>query len=162
MKKARKAILWILSVLSGVGIVLSLLTIRMTHKVENTISIIGGADGPTSVFVAGRAVGFMPLYIATAILVLALLIIFCLPSELTFWNRQEVFITMEIEQYIKAKEILLNKGIAFDVRIKRHTGRDAHILGRLGESENNNTTYSLYTDKKTAEEARYHLNQELH
>lgn len=40
--------------LSGIGIVTVIVTIILKLKRQMSISIIGGADGPTSVFIAGK------------------------------------------------------------------------------------------------------------
>ena len=40
--------------LSGIGIVTVIVTVTLKLKRKMSISIIGGADGPTSVFIAGK------------------------------------------------------------------------------------------------------------
>ena len=38
------------------------------YYISRTVSIIGGADGPTAIFIAGRSGNFIPLYIIAGIL----------------------------------------------------------------------------------------------
>lgn len=67
MKKGTKILFWVLSACSVLGIIASVLGWR---KKASAISIIGGADGPTSIFIAGK-VNSGPVYMLTALLILA-------------------------------------------------------------------------------------------
>lgn len=51
MKKGTKILFWVLSACSVLGIIASVLGWR---KKASAISIIGGADGPTSIFYCGK------------------------------------------------------------------------------------------------------------
>ena len=52
---------------SVLGIIASVIGWR---KKASAISIIGGADGPTSIFIAGK-INYTPVYLLTALLILA-------------------------------------------------------------------------------------------
>ena len=58
MKKGTKILFWVLSGCSVLGIIASVLGWR---KKASAISIIGGADGPTSIFIAGK-INYTPVY----------------------------------------------------------------------------------------------------
>ena len=67
MKKGTKRLFWVLSACSVLGIIASVIGWR---KKASAISIIGGADGPTSIFIAGK-INYTPVYLLTALLILA-------------------------------------------------------------------------------------------
>lgn len=161
MGKVRKIILWVLSVLTGVGIVFSGICIWLQSKRNSSVSIIGGTDGPTSVFIARNARDFTTLYMATVLLILVTAFAFWLMSGIPLWDRTEVFFTMDMGEFSRAEKILSRHKIPYRSKIVRHTTRNNQMLGRIGENENCNATYAVYTEKKNAEEARYHLSQEM-
>ncbi|WP_394916838.1 oxaloacetate decarboxylase [uncultured Robinsoniella sp.] len=70
MKKIIKIIFILLGILGIIGIVFSIKTYFYKQK---SITIIGGADGPTSIFIAGKVGNFHMLFIGGAILFAALL-----------------------------------------------------------------------------------------
>lgn len=73
-----------------------------------------------------------------------------------FWNREEVFMSLEVEKYVKAKEILDSNGIHYKVNAKSSSiNRDTRMRGDLGVHQKYNTTYYIYTDKSAAAQARY-------
>ncbi len=60
-------------VLGGVGAILAILGISGIVKGNHTVSIIGGADGPTSIFVAGKVgADFSVIEIVIGIILVAL------------------------------------------------------------------------------------------
>lgn len=69
MKGKEKFIICVLGILSGAGIILSALGLYFKEKEAAAISIIGGADGPTSIFIAGK-INDMPVYVGTAVILL--------------------------------------------------------------------------------------------
>ena len=46
------------------------------YYISRTVSIIGGADGPTAIFIAGKSERFIPLYLIIGILILIIITIF--------------------------------------------------------------------------------------
>ncbi|NLL78796.1 MAG: sodium ion-translocating decarboxylase subunit beta [Clostridiales bacterium] len=53
----KKLIYFLGCILVGAGLVLGALSLSFWHKKAVAVSIIGGADGPTSVFLAGKIGG---------------------------------------------------------------------------------------------------------
>ena len=141
MGRTRKIILWILSVLSGVGIVISAICIWLQNKLNAAVSVIGRSDGPTSIFIAGSARDFTVVYMAAILLILVTALTFWLIGGIPIWDRTEVFFTMDMGEFARAERIL-----------------SGH---KIRENENCNATYAVYTEKKNAEEAKYHLSQEM-
>ena len=80
-----------------------------------------------------------------------------------FWNKVEVFMTMEAGRYAKARAILEDKGIPCTVNTKSSGGYSAnsHRMGRFGENIDHSITYYIYTDRDKAESARYHIQSNL-
>ena len=79
-----------------------------------------------------------------------------------FWNREEVFMSLELEKYAKAKEILDANGIHYKVNAKSsNINRDTRTMGGFGVQQKYNTTYYIYTDKNVAEQARYLIRKGL-
>ncbi len=68
MKKGFKAGLIILALISVVGIAASIRCFRVNNT---AVSIIGGADGPTSIFIAGKIGNSTTLYIITGLCIIA-------------------------------------------------------------------------------------------
>lgn len=58
---------WLLIVLCIVALVLVAFSLISLAAQQNTVGIIGGADGPTAIFVTGSPMG---LYIATGVVLL--------------------------------------------------------------------------------------------
>ena len=161
MGRTRKIILWILSVLSGVGIVISAICIWLQNKLNTAVSVIGRSDGPTSIFIAGSARDFTVVYMAAILLILVTALTFWLIGGIPIWDRTEVFFTMDMGEFAREERILSGHKIRYRSKIVRHTTRNNQMLGRIGENENCNATYAVYTEKKNAEEAKYHLSQEM-
>ena len=161
MGRTRKIILWILCVLSGVGIVISAICIWLQNKLNTAVSVIGRSDGPTSIFIAGSARDFTVVYMAAILLILVTALTFWLIGGIPIWDRTEVFFTMDMGEFARAERILSGHKIRYRSKIVRHTTRNNQMLGRIGENENCNATYAVYTEKKNAEEAKYHLSQEM-
>ena len=75
MKRKEKMVGFILGIITGAAVILSLGgllrngALNLAKKEAAAVSIIGGADGPTAIFIAGK-IDFTPVYIGTAILVL--------------------------------------------------------------------------------------------
>ena len=69
MKRKEKMVGFILGIITGAAVILSLGGRYLAKKDAAAVSIIGGADGPTAIFIAGK-IDFTPVYIGTAILVL--------------------------------------------------------------------------------------------
>lgn len=62
---------WLAGILGAVGMFFVVAGLLIKRKAAMAISIIGGADGPTSVFVAGKVgKGFPPALIGLGVLVL--------------------------------------------------------------------------------------------
>ena len=61
------------------------------------------------------------------------------------WDRTEVFFTMDMGEFAKAERILSSHKIPYRSKIVRHTTRNNQMLGRIGENENCNATYAVYT-----------------
>lgn len=80
-----------------------------------------------------------------------------------FWNKEEVFMTMEAGRYAKARAILEDNGIPYTVKTKSSGGYSAnsHRMGSFGENFNHSITYYIYTKKEKAESARYHIQRNL-
>lgn len=70
MKRSLKALLTILGALSIIGVIWSL-----NYSNRNSVSIIGGADGPTSIFVAAKIGNSATVYIVPGLLFIIALII---------------------------------------------------------------------------------------
>ena len=68
MKKGLKAGLIILALISVAGIAAS---IRCLLGNSTAVSIIGGADGPTSIFIAGKTGNSTVIYIVTGLCIIA-------------------------------------------------------------------------------------------
>ena len=68
MKKGLKTGLIILSLISVAGIAAS---IKCLWGNKTAVSIIGGADGPTSVFIAGKIGNSTVIYIITGLCIIA-------------------------------------------------------------------------------------------
>lgn len=68
MKKGLKAGLIILALISVAGIAAS---IRCLLGNNTAVSIIGGADGPTSIFIAGKIGNSTVIYIVTGLCIIA-------------------------------------------------------------------------------------------
>lgn len=65
MKKEIKVLIGGLAFLSGIGIILSAVSCYVKNR---TVTIIGSADGPTSIFLTGKTAGNTKLYIGTVLL----------------------------------------------------------------------------------------------
>lgn len=72
MKKGLKAGLIILALISAAGIAAS---IRCLWGNNTAVSIIGGADGPTSIFIAGKIGNSTVLYIVTGLCIIAMAVL---------------------------------------------------------------------------------------
>lgn len=62
-----------------VGIMISMIGIGMKIKERAAIGIIGGADGPTSIFIAGRlgsGLGILGMILGIVLLIIGVLLIF--------------------------------------------------------------------------------------
>ncbi len=68
MKKGLKTGLIILSLITVAGIASSIVCFRGNNT---AVSIIGGADGPTSIFIAGKIGNSTTLYIITGLCIIA-------------------------------------------------------------------------------------------
>ena len=81
-----------------------------------------------------------------------------------FFDRTEVFMTMELARYARAKEILDGKGIPYTVRTKSSGGYSAnsHRMGNFGEKFEHSLTYYIYTKKEHAERAKHFIYSGLH
>lgn len=128
---------------------------------NSAVSVIGGSDGPASVFIAGNVKDFTTLYMATVLLILLTAFAFWLMGGIPLWDRTEVFFTMDMGEFSRAEKILARHKIPYRSKIVRHSSRIERIPGRIGENDNCNATYAVYTEKKNAEEAEYHLCQEM-
>lgn len=65
-----KVIGLILSVLTAGGILLSCVSLYMDKQAQGAISIIGGADGPTAIYVACKTGDFTSVYFVTVLMVI--------------------------------------------------------------------------------------------
>ena len=62
-----------------IGIIVSIVGITMKIKEKAAIGIIGGADGPTSIFVAGRVgndIGYLGMFFCILLLIIGVWVIF--------------------------------------------------------------------------------------
>lgn len=73
MKAKHTIILLLLGTVSIFSLLLSFLKINAVMKFNRSISIIGGADGPTSILVTDRSQ--IPIYIITVVLIVLTLIL---------------------------------------------------------------------------------------
>lgn len=78
-------------------------------------------------------------------------------------NKTEVFMTMEMERYARAKEILNSEGIQYTVKTKSAGGHSAmsHRMGQFGEDMKYSITYYIFTRKEDAERARHFIQSGL-
>ena len=76
MKKGLKTGLIILSLISVAGIAASIMCLWGNNT---AVSIIGGADGPTSIFIAGKIGNSTVIYIVTGLCIIATAALECLP-----------------------------------------------------------------------------------
>lgn len=78
--KIQKVLLKVMVIISGCGIVLSGITVFLTggssERITRTVSVLGGADGPTSIFIAGKVGSSLPLYIITGVLAAATIVLY--------------------------------------------------------------------------------------
>ena len=81
MKRSLKALMIILGALGIIGVIWSCIS----YSNRNSVSIIGGADGPTSIFLAAKIVNSATVYIVPGLLFIIALII-C--SILFFKNKK--------------------------------------------------------------------------
>lgn len=79
------------------------------------------------------------------------------------FGKREVFMTMEMEKYVKAKEVLERAGIQYTTKTKSSGGYSAvsHRMGPFGENLNHSFTYYIYTDKEDEDKAKYYIRNEL-
>lgn len=70
MKGKGKVIGLILSVLTAAGILLSCASLYIDKQVQGAVSIIGGADGPTAIYVAGKIGDATVIYIVTVLMMI--------------------------------------------------------------------------------------------
>ena len=54
MKRKEKMVGFILGIITGAAVILSLGGLYLAKKDAAAVSIIGGADGPTAIFIAGK------------------------------------------------------------------------------------------------------------
>ena len=62
-----------------IGIIVSIVGITMKIKEKAALGIIGGADGPTSIFVAGRVgndIGYLGMFFCILLLIIGVWVIF--------------------------------------------------------------------------------------
>ncbi len=65
--------------IAGILIILGILLFPMKWYWHNqSIAIIGGADGPTSIFLAGKTGNPLPLYLIAGLLTLIIIVLFYL------------------------------------------------------------------------------------
>lgn len=70
MKGKGKVIGLILSVLTAAGILLSCASLYIDKQAQGAVSIIGGADGPTAIYVAGKIGDATIIYIVTVLMII--------------------------------------------------------------------------------------------
>lgn len=70
MKGKGKVIGLILSVLTAGGILLSCASLYIDKQTQGAISVIGGADGPTAIYIACKTGDATSVYVATALMVI--------------------------------------------------------------------------------------------
>jgi hypothetical protein len=76
MKIKHTVIILVLTILSVLSTVLSVNNARAAYRVKRILSVIGKADGPTSILIAGATRNYYLLYAGTLILILTTLILF--------------------------------------------------------------------------------------
>ena len=69
MKEKKNLFIFMIGMITGAAVILSLGGLLLARKEAEAISIIGGADGPTAIYIAGK-VNYTPVYVGAAILVL--------------------------------------------------------------------------------------------
>lgn len=62
--KRNKYIAGLVLILSALGLLLFFIK---RYYISRTVSIIGGADGPTAIFIAGKSESFIPIYLIVGI-----------------------------------------------------------------------------------------------
>lgn len=70
MKGKGKVIGLILSVLTAAGILLSCVSLYIDKQTQGAISIIGGADGPTAIYIACKTGDSTSVYVVTVLMVI--------------------------------------------------------------------------------------------
>lgn len=70
MKGKGKVIGLILSVLTAAGVLLSLASLYIEKQAQGAVSIIGGADGPTAIYVAFKTGDATSVYVVTVLMVI--------------------------------------------------------------------------------------------
>ena len=78
------------------------------------------------------------------------------------FGKKEVFMTNQVDQYVKAKQALTQLGIGYDLKTFNTAvqGRkDRYPLGRIGSKPELEVFYYLYVKKADEERARYAIRE---
>ena len=80
------------------------------------------------------------------------------------FQKKEVFVTMDQEQYFRAVTALREQGIPFKTKLEN--GASMNVMGRgrttaWGDTLRRLDTYYIYADKKEADQASYIIRQAL-
>lgn len=78
------------------------------------------------------------------------------------FGKKEVFMTNQMDQYVKAKQALTRVGINYDLttfHAAAQGGRDRNLMGRTGSKPELEIFYYLYVKKADEEKARYAIRE---
>lgn len=78
------------------------------------------------------------------------------------FGKKEVFMTNQVDQYVKAKQALTQLGIHYDLKTFNTAvqGRkDRNPIGRIGSKPELEVFYYLYVKKADEEKARYAIRE---
>lgn len=77
-------------------------------------------------------------------------------------GKKEVFMTNQMEQYVRAKQALIQAGVNYDLKTfntAAQGGRDRGSWGRTGMKPELEVFYYLYVKKNDEEKARYAIRE---
>lgn len=77
-------------------------------------------------------------------------------------GKKEVFMTNQMEQYVRAKQALVQAGVSYDLKTFNTAARgrrDRGIMGGTGSRPELEVFYYLYVKKSDEEKARYAIRE---
>lgn len=78
------------------------------------------------------------------------------------FGKKEVFMTNQMDQYVKAKQALTRTGINYDLKTFHAAAqgrKDRNLMGRAGSMPEQEIFYYLYVKKADEEKARYAIRE---
>ena len=81
---------------------------------------------------------------------------------ITIFNRKELLVTTDMEQFSRARDILAQNGIQYDIKVNDSTDQNWGHSSQLGINRNFASFYYVYVREKDYDEACYLIYKESH